>query len=81
VVEGSNLIISNVTFIPGDQLVKYPNPIVLGMGSGNCVDISYSIFINISITRVSLFYSCESTEFYLTDNSFRCGELFFCTFF
>jgi hypothetical protein len=76
----SNLIINNVTFVPGDQSVTYTNPILLGMGSGSSVDIRYSVFINMSLTRVSLLHSYENPKFYLTNISFRYGEHFFSIF-
>jgi hypothetical protein len=79
--DDSNLIVSNVTFVPGDQSAMYTNPIVLGMGSDSSVDIGYSVFVNMSITRVSLFHSYENPKFYFTNVSFRCEHFFFFIFF
>jgi hypothetical protein len=79
--DDSNLIINNVTFIPGDQSVMYSNPILLGMGGSSSVNIRYSTFVNMSLTRVSLFHSFENPELYFTNISFRCGKFFFFSIF
>jgi hypothetical protein len=75
--DDSNLVINSVAFIPDDQSETYANPVVLGTGSGSSVDIRYSTFINMSLTRVSLCHSFENPELYFTNISFRYGEHFF----
>jgi hypothetical protein len=76
VIDGSNLIIDGVIFVPKKESMTFTNPTVLGMGSDSSVDISNCIFANIFFVGVSLFHSYENPKFFFTNNLFRCGEHF-----
>jgi hypothetical protein len=79
--DNSNAVFINVTFIPSGPSVIYANPIVFGNGSSSTIDIRYTTFINFSFTRVSLIHSFKDPKFYITNSTFRYGEVIFLLFY
>jgi hypothetical protein len=77
VAAGSKLTIDNSTITCGDRGVTYANPLVLGWSDGGSVEIRYTTILDISLTRVSLFYDYYSTSFIITNVTFTYDEPFF----
>jgi hypothetical protein len=82
VAAGSKLTIDNSTITCGERGVTYANPLILGWSDGGSVEIRYTSIMDISLTRVSLFYDYYSTSYIVSNVTFRYDDLsFFLLFF
>jgi hypothetical protein len=67
----SIFVVNNILFVAGNQALVYVNPIIYTSNYGGLVEIKYSTFINISLSRAPLVFDFYSTQYYFTNVTFR----------